>query len=41
VTDFAFYNDKTHTWDVESGEFIICNAASSANVKSKVTVSVK
>lgn len=41
VTDFAFYNDKTHTWDVEPGEFILCNAASSADVKSKVSVSVK
>jgi beta-glucosidase len=41
VKDFAFYNDKTQTWDVEPGEFIICNAASSENVKSKVTVIVK
>lgn len=41
VKDFAFYNDKTQTWDVEPGEFILCNAASSANVKSKVSVMVK
>jgi beta-glucosidase len=41
VKDFAFYNDKTQTWDVESGEFVLCNAASSANIKSKVSVSVK
>ena len=41
VKDFAFYNDKTHSWEVESGEFILCNATSSANVKSKVTVIVK
>ena len=41
VKDFAFYNDKTRTWDVEPGEFILCNAASSANVKSKVSVMVK
>jgi beta-glucosidase len=41
VTDFAFYNDKTHTWDVEPGEFILSNAASSANVKSKVTGIIK
>lgn len=41
VKDFAFYNDKTQTWDVEPGEFILCNAASSANVKSKVSVIVK
>lgn len=41
VKDFAFYNDKTQTWDVEPGEFVLCNAASSANIKSKVSVSVK
>ncbi len=41
VKDFAFYNDKTHSWDVEPGEFVLCNAASSANVKSKVSVTVK
>lgn len=41
VKDFAFYNDKTHTWDVEPGEFIICNAASSAEVKSKISIQVK
>ena len=41
VKDFAFYNDKTQTWEVEPGEFILCNAASSANVKSKVSVIVK
>ena len=41
VKDFAFYNDKTQTWDIEPGEFVLCNAASSANIKSKVSVSVK
>lgn len=41
VKDFAFYNDKTRTWEVEPGEFILCNAASSALVKSKVSVTVK
>lgn len=41
VKDFAFYNDKTQTWDVEPGEFVLCNAASSANIKSKVSISVK
>lgn len=40
VQDFAFYNDKTQTWDVEAGEFILCNAASSANIKSNVSVRV-
>jgi len=41
VKDFAFYNDKTQTWDVEPGEFILGNAASSAKVKSKVSVIVR
>ncbi|MDD3488544.1 MAG: glycoside hydrolase family 3 C-terminal domain-containing protein [Paludibacter sp.] len=41
VKDFAFYNDKTQTWDVESGEFILYNASSSAHIKSKVSFAVK
>ena len=41
VKDLAFYNDKTQSWVVEPGEFILYNAASSANVKSKVTVLIK
>jgi beta-glucosidase len=41
VKDFAFYNDKTHTWDVELGEFIIYTAASSSNIKSKIIVNIK
>ncbi|MDD2995628.1 MAG: glycoside hydrolase family 3 C-terminal domain-containing protein [Paludibacter sp.] len=41
VKDFAFYNDKTQTWDVESGEFILYNASSSAYIKSKVSFAVK
>jgi beta-glucosidase len=41
VKDFAFYNDKTRTWDVEPGEFVLCNASSSASVKSKVSVMVQ
>ena len=41
VKDFAFYNDKTQTWDVESGEFILYNASSSAHIKSKVSLNVR
>jgi beta-glucosidase len=41
VKDLAFYNDKTQRWVVEPGEFVLCNAASSADVKSKVSVQVE
>jgi len=41
VKDLAFYNDKTQSWVVEAGEFVLSNAASSAEVKSKVSVQVK
>ena len=41
VKDLAFFNEKTHNWKVESGEFVLCNAASSADVKSKVSIIVK
>ena len=41
VKNLAFYNDKTQTWTVESGEFVLCNAASSADVKSAVKIQVK
>jgi len=41
VKDLAFYNEKTHQWTVEPGEFILRNAASSAEVKSSVSFQVK
>ncbi len=41
VQDMAFYNDKTHAWEVEPGEFVLCNASSSADVKSKISVRIK
>ncbi len=41
VKDLAFFNDKTHSWVVESGEFVIYNAASAADVKSSVKIQVK
>ncbi|HEY6915034.1 MAG TPA: glycoside hydrolase family 3 C-terminal domain-containing protein, partial [Paludibacter sp.] len=40
VQDMAFYNDKTHAWEVEPGEFVLCNASSSADVKSKISVRI-
>jgi beta-glucosidase len=40
VKDFAFYNDKTNTWELESGEFILQSASSSANIKSKVSITI-
>jgi beta-glucosidase len=41
VKDMAFFNDKTHSWEVEAGEFELCNAASAGDVKSKVSIQVK
>ncbi len=41
VKDLAFYNDKTKSWDVEAGEFILRNAASSADVKSSISIQIK
>ena len=41
VKDLAFYNDKTKAWTVEPGQFILHNAASSAEVKSSVAIQVK
>ena len=39
--DLAFYNDKTQKWTIESGEFILRNAASSANIKSSISIQLK
>jgi beta-glucosidase len=39
--DLAFYNERTHNWTVEPGEFVLFNAASSAEVKSRVSIQVK
>lgn len=41
VKDLAFFNDKTQSWLVEQGEFVLYNAASSADVKSEVQIQVK
>jgi beta-glucosidase len=41
VKDLAFFNETTHNWTVEPGEFVLCNAASSADVKSVVKIQVK
>jgi len=41
VKDLAFYNDRTMQWTVEPGEFVLRNAASSADVKSSVAIQVK
>jgi len=40
VKDLAFYNEQTQGWTVEPGEFILCNAASSSDVKSSVILQV-
>ena len=41
VKDMAFYNEKSMSWTVEPGEFVLRNAASSADVKSSVSIQVK
>ena len=41
VKDLAFYNEKSQQWTVEPGEFVLRNAASSAEVKSSVSFQVK
>lgn len=41
VTDMAFYNEKTMSWTVEPGEFVLRNAASAADVKSSVSIQIK
>jgi len=39
--DMAFYNENAKEWTLESGEFILRNAASSADVKSSISISIK
>jgi beta-glucosidase len=41
VKDLAFYDERTMSWKVEAGEFVLRNAASSAEVKSSVAIQVK
>lgn len=41
VKDLAFYDEKTKSWVVEPGEFVLCNAASASDVKSKLSVQIK
>ena len=38
--DLAFWNDKTHKWQVNPGEYTISLGTSSANIDAQVTVSV-
>lgn len=41
VKSLAFFDDKTHNWIVESDQFTLHCAASSADVRSSVTVNIK
>jgi len=41
VKDMAFYDEITKSWIVEPGVFVLYNAASSADLKSKVNIIVK
>ena len=37
---FAFYNPKSHTWEVEPGEFEICIGNSSANISQTARINI-
>lgn len=39
--DLAFWNEQTHKWQVNSGEYIVSLGTSSADIDTQVTVSVK
>jgi beta-glucosidase len=39
--ELAYYNDKTQNWTLESCEFILHNAASSADLKSDISIQIK
>ena len=41
VRDLAFFDDKSHNWIVESDQFTLHCAASSADVKSSVKINIK
>ena len=41
ASDLAYYNEKISGWTVEPGEFILRNAASSADLKSSVSIQLK
>jgi beta-glucosidase len=41
TNDLAFYKDKTKEWTLESGEYVLRNAASSSDIKSKVSFSIR
>jgi beta-glucosidase len=38
--DMAFYNEKTKSWTLETGEFVIRNAASATDLKSSVSIQI-
>lgn len=40
VKDFAFYDEETANWKLEADEFILQNAASSKDIKSKTVIRV-
>ena len=39
--DMAFYNEKTKSWTLEAGEFVIRNASSSTDLKSSISIQIK
>lgn len=41
VSDLAFYNDITKKWTVEAGTFVLSNAASAVDLKSKTKIEIK
>lgn len=41
VKDWAFYNDKTQKWDLESGGFTIMIGSSSSDIRQKINLTVQ
>jgi len=41
VKDWAFFNDKTQTWDLEPGRFMLQLGSSSGDIRQKVEVTIQ
>jgi len=41
VKDWAFFNDKTQTWDLETGKFMLQLGSSSGDIRQKIEVTIQ
>ena len=41
AADLAYYDDKTQTWKLDKGNFVLHNAASAGDIKSSVKIQIK